>query len=344
MTSASRWSASVLKDNLFSIIIPVRAYNDYCRESLGTCRRLYPNQELLFSPDHPEKVPFDGVTVIPSGSVGPSIKRDLCSERARGEILVFLDDDAYPAPGWLEAAAEIFEDPEVAGLGGPAVTPPDDSVARWASGLVYASLLGGGPYAYRYLPLPARPVDDYPTCNLLVRKEVMREIGGFGTEFWPGEDTVACLKITHQLKKRMVYDPRVLVYHHRRDMYQGHLRQVNSYALHRGYFVKKFPETSLRPAYFMPSGLALGLALGWIPGFYSRAWLLCWLGGISLYAALLLLEGLRMSASAPADKKGIRLLGLTASGIAVTHLSYGFYFLRGLFSTRLHEEKPPATT
>jgi GT2 family glycosyltransferase len=328
-----------LKDNYFSIIVPVRAYNDYCRESLGECRRLYPNQELLFSPDEPCQVPFEGVTVVPSGKVGPSVKRDLCAARAKGEVLAFLDDDAYPAEGWLEAAAELFEDPGLAGLGGPAVTPPHDSVARWASGLAYASMLAGGPYAYRYMPLPARPVDDYPTCNLLVRKSVMAEIGGFGTEFWPGEDTVACLKITHTLKRRMAYDPRVLVYHHRRDMYAGHLKQVNSYALHRGYFVKKFPETSLRASYFLPSALLAGAALGWIPGLFWPAWGRLWAGGLALYAALAGAEGLRMALSAPKEKRGLALWWLTASGIAATHFSYGWHFLRGLGARRLHEEK-----
>jgi hypothetical protein len=346
MTWRWRWrqkTVAELRDNLFSIIVPVRAYNDYCRESLGECRRLYPNQELLFSPDAPCEVPFEGVTVIPSGAVGPSVKRDLCAGLAKGEILAFLDDDAYPAEGWLEAAAEVFQDSGVAGLGGPAVTPPQDSVARWASGLVYASMLAGGPYAYRYMPLPSRDVDDYPTCNLLVRRSVMQEIGGFGTEFWPGEDTVACLKITHQLKRRMAYDPRALVYHHRRDMYRGHLRQVNSYALHRGYFVKKFPETSLRPSYFAPSLLLMGMALGWIPGMWWEAWKRLWLGGMAFYLVMVALESLRMGMGAPQEKRGLKLLWLTASGILVTHLSYGWFFLRGLLSPRLHEEKAPAT-
>lgn len=330
-----------LKDNLFSIIVPVKAFNAYCLESLGRCRKLYPNQELLFSPDAACELPIEGVTMVPSGSVGPSVKRDLCAAQAKGEILAFLDDDAYPAEGWLEAAAEVFADENVAGLGGPAVTPPHDNVARWASGLVYASMLAGGPYAYRYMPLAPRPIDDYPTCNLLVRKSVMQEIGGFGTEYWPGEDTVACLKITHHLKKRMLYDPRVLVYHHRRDMYRGHLKQVNSYALHRGYFVKKFPATSLRPSYFVPSIFLAAVALGWIPGLWSVLWSGLWLGGLALYGLLVVRESLRMGRTAPAEKQGLQLFWLTASGIVVTHLNYGWYFLRGLVAPRLKEERAP---
>lgn len=112
-----------MKPNLFSIIIPVKKYNPYCDESLGACSSLYPGQEILFCPDEPTQVGFSGVRVMPSGPAGPSAKRDLCLREAQGEILAFLDDDAYPAPGWLEAAAEVFQNPEVAAVGGPAVTP-----------------------------------------------------------------------------------------------------------------------------------------------------------------------------------------------------------------------------
>lgn len=325
----------MLKKNAFSIIIPVKAYNAFCEESLGTCARLYPGQEILFCPDQGVKTKFSSVRVIPSGPVGPSAKRDLCAGKAKGSILAFLDDDAYPAPGWLEAAEEIFRDPGVAAVGGPAVTPNHDGFWRWASGLVYSSFLVGGPYAFRYLPLAAREVDDFPSCNLLVRKEVMKAIGGFNTRYWPGEDTVACLKITHELRRKIVYDPRVLVYHHRRELYQCHLNQVRSYACHRGYFVKKFPQTSFRASYFLPSAWLLGVFLGWVPALAWRPWLNAWGGGLAAYGLLCLAEGLRSSGRAPRRLRGIKMAIQVAAGIAATHLVYGCYFLKGLFSKTL---------
>jgi glycosyltransferase involved in cell wall biosynthesis len=324
-----------LKNGTFSIIIPVKAYNAYCEESLGTCRRLYPGQEILFSPDRPTRVKFPGVRVFPSGPVGPSVKRDLCMKAARGKYLAYLDDDAYPAAGWLEAAEEAFKDPEVGAVGGPAVTPPHDGLARWGSGLVYASLLAGGPYAYRYRPMEARWVDDYPTCNLVVRKSVMEAIGGFDTGYWPGEDTVACLKIVHELRKKIAYDPRVFVYHHRRDLYGPHLAQVRSYARHRGFFVKKFPRTSLRPSYFLPSLLVGGVFLGWIPALWFGAWWKVWAGGVSLYGLLACIDAFRAQRHAPVSLKGPRLAGLVAGGIIATHLVYGWNFLLGLTATSL---------
>jgi len=332
-----------LKDGLFSIIVPVKAYNAYCAESLSACLRLYPGQELLFCPDEAPAQDLPGVRVLPSGPVGPGAKRDLCAAAAGGEFLAFLDDDAYPEAGWLESAAEVFGDPAVGAVGGPAVTPPHDSVERWASGLVYESALVGGPFAFRYRPLAARDCDDYPTCNLLVRRSVFEAIGGFDTRFWPGEDTVACLKIVHELNKRIVYDPRVLVYHHRRDMFRAHLRQLNRYARHRGFFVKRFPKTSLRPSYFAPSALLAWILLGWAPAAFLPNGPACWGASLGAYALLVLIEAARMLRRAPAEKRGPRLWLLTAGGLAATHLSYGWNLMHGLLSSKMEEERSAMT-
>ena len=333
-----------LQDGRFSIIVPVKAYNAFCFESLSACRRLYPGQELLFSPDAaPASLPVEGVTVLPSGPVGPGAKRDLCAAAAKGEFLAFLDDDAYPEPGWLEAALEAFADPAVGAVGGPAVTPPDDSVERWASGLVYESLLVGGPFAFRYRPLAARDCDDYPTCNLLVRRSIFDAIGGFDTRYWPGEDTVACLKIVHEQGKRIAYDPRVLVRHHRRDMFGGHLKQLNRYARHRGFFVKRFPQTSLRPSYFAPTALLAWTALGWAPALLAPAWGVWWAASLAAYALLALLEAARLAARAPRGHRGLRLWLLVAGGLVATHLSYGWNLMVGLLAGQMEEERAAMT-
>lgn len=314
-----------------SIIIAVKADNPYLRECLDACGRLTDQDfEILVLPDEACALPYPKTRVIPTGPAGPSVKRDRGAAAAQGEILAFLDDDAYPAPGWLAAAVRVLAAPDVAAAGGPAITPPQDDDRRQASGLVYSSRLVGGPYVYRYWPRPARDVDDYPTCNLLVKKQALQQAGGFDTCFWPGEDTVVCLKITHDLKQKIVYDPGILVYHHRRPLFQGHLRQVVSYARHRGYFVKKFPQTSLRPGYFLPTALVLGLFAGWVPACWWPAWIWLWLAAAGLYFLLALLSGLMA--------KPRRLAALVAAGIVATQVAYGVNFVLGLFAPRLQEE------
>ncbi|MBN2288236.1 MAG: glycosyltransferase, partial [Candidatus Glassbacteria bacterium] len=271
------------------------------------------------------------VRVVATGRVGPSTKRDRALQEASGEILAFLDDDAYPVSDWLTNAVRNFSRPEVAAVGGPAVTPPSDSLLQQASGDIYASILVGGTYNYRYIQGRYREVEDYPTCNLLVRKDVFARTGGFDTRYWPGEDTFFCLKLVRDLGMKIVYEPDAIVYHHRRELYRGHLRQIRSYALHRGYFVKRFPETSLKPAYFLPSLFVLGLVLG-PPA--ALAWPdlgVLYGGAVAFY--LLLALGFAALSFNPLRAWYV------FSGTVLSHLTYGAYFIRGLLARRLSEEE-----
>ena len=266
------------------------------------------------------------IKVIPTGAVSPAVKRDLAIKTARGEILAFLDDDAYPLKDWLAQALKNFADEDVAAVGGPAVTPAQDSLMRKASGFVYSSPLVSGKFVYRYVPGKRREVDDYPSCNFLVRKDVMSRLGGFNTEFWPGEDTKLCLDITKKLGLKIIYDPRVMVYHHRRPLFLGHLKQIANYALHRGYFVKVFPETSRRPSYFVPTVFLLCVVFGAVLSFFVNALRPVYLSALSLYLGIVMIYGF---------SKGLRFVLPVFLGVIATHFTYGFYFLKGLLAQKL---------
>ena len=314
-----------------SVIIPLKADNAYIRETLDHLRRVdYPDFEVLVLPDEPVDW-GDGVRVVPTGPVGPAAKRDLALDHATGDILAFLDDDAYPTRDWLAYAVRHFDDPSVAAVGGPAVTPEPDSPMQKASGHVYASLLGGGNYAYRYVAQSPREVDDYPTCNLLVRRVDFEAVGGFDTRFWPGEDTKLCLDLTQRLGKKIVYAPGAVVYHHRRALFGPHLRQVRSYALHRGYFAKRFPETSLRLSYFLPTLLVLGLVGGALLSVLLPALLPLYGVGVGLYLVAALV-------SAALTSRSLVWTPVVAAGIVATHVVYGIWFPIGLLTPMLSEE------
>jgi len=310
-----------------SIIIPVKAVNDYIRESIHYIRQLdYTNFETLILPDDPTDEKIEGVSLIPSGNVGPAIKRNLGVHNAKGTIVAFLDDDAYPRSDWLKNAVRHFEDEEIAAVGGPAVTPEHDSLMQKASGLVYASWLASGKYKYRYVPVHLRFVDDFPSVNLMIRKNIFEKIGGFDTDYWPGEDTKLCLGIVKSGKK-IVYDPDVFVYHHRRRLFREHLRQILNYAVHRGFFAKKHPENSLKFEFFIPS-LFLIFIVWFIPAsLLNRSLALFNLFVLGVYLALI--------GAAVFNIDGIRLKVLTALGIFLTHLTYGAFFMKGLFVNKL---------
>lgn len=319
-----------MPDYTISILIPVRTINPYLRQCLDSCLQLdYPFYEIIILPDEI----FAGfespkIKIIPTGPIDPAGKRDMGAAQAKGDILAFLDDDTYPPSGWLKNAAKNFDNLEIAAVGGPAITPKEDSLYQQASGLVFSSWAMGGKYVYRYLPRKIRFVDDYPSCNFLIRKLTFLEIGGFKTTSWPGEDTILCLEITKKLKKKIIYDPRVLVYHHRRNLFSSHLRQIANYALHRGYFVKKFPETSMRLAYFLPSLWVSFLVLGALAWPFWPKFRFFYFGLIILYFIIVLTSSLN---------KKIKLTYLVFFGIILSHIIYGINFLKGLIINKLEK-------
>jgi len=240
-----------------------------------------------------------------------------------------LDDDAYPEKDWLKSAVKNFLNPDVAAVGGPAITPSDDNLWNKASGKVYGSLLVGGPYRYRYVKSKRREVVDYPSCNLLVRKSVFNKLRGFDTAFWPGEDTKFCLEIVRKLNKKIVYDPEAVVYHHRRPLFIPHLKQIASYALHRGYFAKRYPQTSFKLSYFLPSLFILAIVLGVVFSLFFPLIRILLTLFLCVYLGTVLIFSLN---------RNVKMTLLVFFGIISSHFAYGLFFFKGVCINKLKEE------
>lgn len=320
-----------------SIIIPLKKPNKNLDECISCCLKLsYPDFEIIILPDQHFEYNHPKVKIIPTGDVTPPVKRDKALEFAKGEIIAFLDDDAYPRHDWLTNALPHFDDSKIAAVCGPAVTPESDSIRAIGSGLVYSSVIVGGNYAYRYIPGVKKYVDDYPSCNFIIRKSIMSELGGFNTRYWPGEDTFLCYKIAQNLQKKIFYDPDVLVWHHRRQLFLPHLRQIASYALHRGYFVKKYPDNSFKLSYFLPSILFLGICMGVLLSIFAEGFRVVYL--IALFTYLIVVSGVTLYTLIKMKKRDMRLINLVFWGIILTHFNYGIFFIKGLFAKKMPEE------
>jgi GT2 family glycosyltransferase len=311
-----------------SVIIPLPCFNDYIRESVTHYENLTTkNFEIILLPDRDENETLSGILpirIITSGKVGPAEKRDLGAKHALGEILAFIDDDAYPRKDWLAKAVVLFKNKEVAAVGGPAITPPDEPFWRRLSGDIFESYLGSFSNRKRYIPVGnVHEEYDLPSVNLIVRKNVFNKIGGFDSTFYPGEDTKLCLEIK-RLGYKILYSPEVLVYHHRRDLFPNHFRQVANYALHRGYFARKYPETSLRISYFVPSCFLLFTVAGFLTSLFSLTAALFYWPVMGLYFLLDIIFAL---------KPDILETFWTVAGVFMTHMVYGFNFIRGLVFT-----------
>ncbi len=294
----------------FSIIIPVKSENSFLIETRQKLQKqLYKEYELLVITD---KI-----------SNNPCIKRNYGAKIAKGDYLCFLDDDSYPDKNWLlNIKKQIKLHPDYGAFCGPALTPPTDNIWQQASGQVWSSIMGsGGAGLYRSQISSPRFVNDYPTVNFIVKKTVFNKIGGFNQKYWPGEDTIFCLDLTN-LKEKIYYHPSIIVYHHRREVIKEHLAQTNRYAMHRGHFARIFPQNSLKLGYLTPSIFLIYLISLPLHKFFIPLY---------LYIILLLITQINVLFKT----KNILLSFISIFSIFITHITYGFLFIKGYFSPDL---------
>lgn len=322
----------------FSIIIPVKEINDYVRETVPYIQQfIYLKWDLTIVTDSEQESlwPKDSrIRLISSGAVGPALKRDLGVTYSKADFIVFLDDDSYPSKHLLESYAASIQEFECDLVGGPAVTPNSDSTSQKASGATFESRLLGSDAA-RYRPIGSGHfVDDWPSVNLCVKRNVFNKMGGFDSKFWPGEDSEFCNKVI-QSGSSIRYNPAAIVYHHRRAGLRRHVRQVSTYGKHRGYFVKLAHKNSRKLKYFLPSALLLYFCFFTLTGVFINSSysqllslpLLCYLFLITLF----ILE--------TTIRWGIKVGGLSGIYLICGHFGYGYQFLNGLFSPRKFESK-----
>lgn len=315
----------------YSFIIPVKEINDYVREAVPIVLNIpRDDYEIIVYPDEITEEEWPKTKQIPTGHCGPAVKRTKAIADAKGEILVFIDDDAYPEINFLDVLDKDFADEKVVAVGGPAITPPSDTFWQKVSGAVFLSSLSGG-CPERYTPIGKRGnVDDWPSVNFSIRKEKFSEIGGFNGDFWPGEDTKLCLDLIKKYPGSIVYNPELIVYHHRRAGLLKHLKQVGGYGLHRGFFAKRYPENSFKLLFFIPSLFLLFVVFGGILSFYSEFILRLYLLGWLFYFIAM--------AKAFFDiykrEKNILIIANAIYTIFLTHLVYGFNFIRGFVFTK----------
>lgn len=317
----------------YSVIIPFTQPSEYLYECLEYLQKqTYRNFEIILLPDKMEFFKYPKVKVIETGRKGPAEKRDIGSKKARGEILAFIDDDAYPDKNWLKNALPYFGEKNITAVCGPGITPIDDDVFRQAGGYINSLAFGsGGAGTYRFIPQKKRYVDDFPSMNFLVRKSGFLDVGGFETYFWPGEDTKLCFDLVYKLRKKIIYDPSILVYHHRKPLFLPHLSQISRFALHRGHFARILPRTSLRIGYLIPTLFDIFLISGVILAPFNYWWRIIWISILVLYLMVLVINIIYIVYRAKSALIGF----LTGIGIVLTHVIYGLLFPVGFFKKTL---------
>ena len=116
-----------------SVSVVVCSYNGAAtiRDTLDHLSALdYPEYEVIVVDDGstdavPEIAAQYDVRLISTRNQGLGRARNEGLAAAQGEIVVYIDDDAYPTPSWLRHLARAFMESDHACVGGPNFVPPE---------------------------------------------------------------------------------------------------------------------------------------------------------------------------------------------------------------------------
>ncbi|HBP22416.1 MAG TPA: glycosyl transferase family 2 [Planctomycetes bacterium] len=115
-----------------------------------------------------------GAEVLRGAGEGPAKARNLGVAAAASDLIVFVDADCTPRPGFLAALLEPFADAQVGGVKGAYETEQRELVARFVQ----------IEYEERYARMARRRwIDFVDTYAAAYRREVLEEVGGFDERY-----------------------------------------------------------------------------------------------------------------------------------------------------------------
>ncbi len=180
--------------------------------------------------------------------------------QARGEVLVFLNNDTVPQPGWLDALLWTLHEVPRAGIAGAQLLYPDGTLQE-AGGVVFRD---GQAWNYGRFESPDDPryaylrdADYVSGAALAIRRTLFDAVGGFDTRYAPAyyEDTDLAFAV-RAAGHRVLYQPGARVLHDEgtsagtdpsTGMKAAQARNREVFALHRRQELAAFPPADELP-------------------------------------------------------------------------------------------------
>lgn len=207
---------------------------------------------------HPVDSPSVPVVVLANkyqGRLGSA--RNSAAELARGDIVAFLDDDAWADPDWLERLLVPYRDDLVVAVGGAPMAEYEGTRPRWFPS-EFDWVFG---CAYSGLPESRAPLARLIGANMSVRRLALAEIGGFHSD--NHDDMDMCHRLMHlRPAEQIVYEPMARVQH-----FVPSVRTTWGYFWRRCFFVNKGKVEAFRQ---MGGASNLSADLGFVGHALSR--------------------------------------------------------------------------
>ena len=176
---------------------------------------------------------FD-VRLIRTPNRGLGRARNVGLEAAAGEIVAYLDDDAWPDPDWLRYLVRPLLASDAVAAGGPNLPPPDDPpVARAVANAP------GGP---THVLIDDTTAEHVPGCNMAFRAESLRAVGGFDERYRAaGDDVDVCWRL-QRVGGRIGFHPSAVVWHRRRASVRAYWKQQVGYGRAEALLAEAWPD------------------------------------------------------------------------------------------------------
>jgi len=235
------------------------------RDCLEALARLdYPNYEVIVVDDGSTDTTVAiaeeyACRLIRTGNHGLASARNTGLAAATGELIAYLDDDAYPDPRWLTYLAATFLSTSHAAVGGPNIAPPEDGPIAQC-----VARAPGGPV---HVLLTDRDAEHIPGCNMAFRRACLEAIGGFDPQFrTAGDDVDVCWRLQER-GWTLGFSPAAMVWHHRRNSLRAYWKQQIGYGRAEAMLERKWPEKYNGAGHVRWGGRMYGsglpYALGW---------------------------------------------------------------------------------
>ena len=207
---------------------------------MGLKQLEYPNYEVIIVDNGStdgltsEIAQQSGFRVIRTAPTGLSAARNAGLLESQGEIVAYIDDDAWPDPHWLHYLVNSFKTSDHCGIGGPNIQPPGDGPI--------AECVANSPGGPAHIMLTDDIAEHIPGCNMAFRKSQLEEVGGFDPQFRvAGDDVDICWRLQSR-GWSIGFSAGALVWHHRRNSISAYLRQQRGYGRAEALLERKWRE------------------------------------------------------------------------------------------------------
>ena len=243
------------------ISVVVCSYNGAAtiRDTMEGLSRLdYPDYEVIVvndgSSDATPKIAAEyQVRLISTENRGLSNARNTGWQAADGEIVAYIDDDAYPDPHWLQYLAHSFMTSDYVGVGGPNIAPPGDGPI--------ADCVANAPGRPVHVLLSDRSAEHIPGCNMAFRRKALEAINGFDPRYRAaGDDVDVCWRLQEN-GGVIGFHAAALDWHHCRNSIRTYWKQQQGYGKAEALLEEKWPEKYNALGHFSWSGRLYGKGL-----------------------------------------------------------------------------------